>query len=378
MIWWLTNLSLNRNKNNLLRPKTVDTICGMKIFQCDECGQLLFFENTHCGSCGSQLGYLWRQNMLSAVIEKDGALEAVASPKARYKFCANREHDVCNWLVPEANEDPYCRACELNSTIPDLSIPENLRDWRKLEYAKHRLVYSLLRLQLPLVSKKDDAEGGLQFDFLANVQGEDPIMTGHDGGLITLNIAEADSVHREATRKSMHEPYRTMIGHFRHEVGHYYWDVLVANNPQALEKFRILFGDNTLDYGKALEAYYQNGPAANWSETFVSAYATMHPWEDWAETWAHYLHVMDTMETAYSFGMSLDAQLKSPATVQMQADFDPYNQPDFEPILNACLPITFAVNSLNRGMGQPDLYPFVLPPAVVEKLRFVHQLIQPE
>ncbi|WP_309387855.1 zinc-binding metallopeptidase family protein [Cerasicoccus frondis] len=350
----------------------------MRIFQCDECGQLLFFENTHCGSCGSQLGYLWRQNMLSAVVEKDGALEALASPKASYKFCANREHGACNWLVPTSSDDPYCRACELNHVIPDLNVPANLSSWRKLELAKHRLVYSLLRLQLPVRGRWKEPETGLWFDFLADIEGEDPVMTGHDGGLITMNIAEADSVHREATRKSMHEPYRTLIGHFRHEVGHYYWDLLVAPKADMLDKFRMLFGDETRDYGEALQEHYDNGPPANWSETFVSAYATMHPWEDWAETWAHYLHLVDTLETAYSFGMSLDAELSPPASVKMEADFDPYDQPDFEPILQATLPITFAVNSLNRGMGQPDLYPFVLPPAVVEKLRFVHQLVQPE
>ncbi|WP_309398981.1 zinc-binding metallopeptidase family protein [Cerasicoccus maritimus] len=349
----------------------------MKIFQCDNCGQLLFFENTHCGSCGSQLGYLWRQNMLSAVIENDGALEAVASPQARYKFCANHEHNACNWLVPESSEDPYCRACELNRTIPDLDEPAKVEAWQKLERAKHRLVYSLLRLQLPVKSRFKEHETGLWFDFLANVEGEDPIMTGHDGGLITMNIAEADDVQREATRKNMREPYRTLIGHFRHEVGHYYWDQLVASKPEELERFRILFGDETRDYGEALQDHYDNGAPENWPETFVSAYATMHPWEDWAETWAHYLHIVDTLETAYAFGMSLDAPLKPPASVAMIADFDPYEQPDFEPIMNACLPITFAVNSLNRSMGQPDLYPFVLPPAVFEKLRYVHQLVQP-
>lgn len=350
----------------------------MQIFQCDACGQLVFFENTFCGACGNALGYLWRQNLLSVVTEMDGALKAVASPQAKYKLCANHEHGACNWLIPASSVRPYCRACELNRTIPDLTVPAHLAAWRKLELAKHRLVYSLLRLQLPVKSKFDEPETGLWFDFPANVDGAEPVMTGHDAGLITVNLTEADSVQREAARKSMHEPYRTLIGHFRHEVGHYYWDQLVALRPDVLEKFRALFGDETANYGEALNQHYQNGPPDNWADFHVSAYATTHPWEDWAETWAHYLHLVDALETAHAFGMSLDAKLREPASVHMSADFDPYCQPDFEPILQTILPLTFAVNSLNRSMGQPDMYPFVLPPAVIEKLRFVHQLVQPE
>lgn len=350
----------------------------MKIFQCDVCGQLLFFENTFCGKCNHALGYVWEDNQLSVVVETESGLKAVASPEGRFKFCANHEHNACNWLVPHDSEDAYCRVCELNRTIPDIETAANLVAWQKLESAKHRLVYSLLRLGLPVQSKFKEPETGLWFDFLANVEGEDPVMTGHDGGLITVNIAEADDVQREAARKSMLEPYRTLIGHFRHEVGHYYWDQLVAPNQEKLERFRTLFGDETVDYGEALERHYENGPPNNWPDLFVSAYASTHAWEDWAETWAHYLHLVDTLETAFAFGMSLDAKLNSPAKVKMKANFDPYVQPDFAPILEGILPITFAVNSLNRSMGQPDLYPFVLPPAVIEKLRFVHQLVQPE
>jgi len=349
----------------------------MKIFQCQSCGQLVFFENRICGACGSPLGYWWRANELSALREKEGAWEALACLEAKFNHCANKEAIGCNWIVPVSADDPYCRSCELNHTIPDLTVAENVEAWRKLESAKRRLVYSLIRFGLPLASKRDEPETGLWFDFKANIEGQDPVMTGHDEGLITVNIAEADSVQREDARRKMGEPYRTLIGHFRHEVGHYYWDVLVARDEDALAEFRTLFGDETQDYGEALERHYAEGPPENWTDFFVSAYASTHPWEDWAETWAHYLHLVDTLETAYFFGMSLDAELSPPAAVKMTANFDPYNQPDFEPILKATLPITFAVNSLNRGMGQPDLYPFVLPPAVIEKMRFVHRLIQP-
>ncbi|MGE9297007.1 MAG: zinc-binding metallopeptidase family protein, partial [Puniceicoccales bacterium] len=223
-----------------------------------------------------------------------------------------------------------------------------------------------------------EPDRGLHFDFLANVKGEDKVLTGHANGVITVNIEEANPVRREAARVRMGEHYRTLIGHFRHEVGHYYWDRLIRDNEKALARFRELFGDETVDYGEALEKHYASGAPADWQSNFVSSYASSHPWEDWAETWAHYLHLVDTLETAYRFGMSLDARLKEPAKVQMAATFDPYDQPDFEPILKATLPITFAVNSLNRGMGQPDLYPFVLPAPVVEKMRYVHWLMQPE
>ncbi|MEO0796574.1 MAG: putative zinc-binding peptidase [Verrucomicrobiota bacterium] len=352
----------------------------MKIFQCDSCGQPLFFENTKCEKCSSSLGYIWRVNMLSALVEKGDAWEAIANPEAEYLYCPNHDHGACNWLVPASAANPYCRCCELNRTIPNLEIPKNLYAWRKLESAKHRLVYSLLRLGLPVAAKKDGDKDskGILFDFLADIDGEEPVLTGHANGVITVNVAEADSVHREAARRKMGEPYRTLIGHFRHEIGHYYWDVLVRDDESILDEFRALFGDETQNYSDALERHYADGAPDNWRDNFVSSYASSHPWEDWAETWAHYLHLVDTLETAYSFGMSLDANLKPPAELKMQATFDPYNQPDLEPILKATLPITFAVNSLNRGMGQPDLYPFVLPDPVLKKMRFVHQLIQPE
>jgi hypothetical protein len=89
-----------------------------------------------------------------------------------------------------------------------------------------------------------------------------------------------------------------LLGHFRHEVGHYFWDRLVATDPHQLEEFRVLFGDDRQDYGEALKRHYDEGAPANWQDTYISMYATMHPWEDFAETWAHYLHIVDTLETA--------------------------------------------------------------------------------
>jgi hypothetical protein len=286
---------------------------------------------------------------------------------------------VCNWLVPAVGEKTLCRACELNGTIPNLDNPHHLKAWQKLEYAKHQLVYSLLRLGLPLQSKSEAPDTGLSFDFLSDDlsnQERNGVMTGHAQGLITINLAEADSAHRERTREQMGESYRTLIGHFRHEVGHYYWERLVNSDASILERFRMLFGDERANYSEAIRHYHETGPAADWRQRFVSAYSSAHPWEEWAETWAHYLHLVDTLETAHAFRVSINPHLREPAALDMQADFNPYAQPDFEAIVAACLPLTFAINCLNRSMGQPDLYPFVIPPPVIEKLGFVHQLLQ--
>ena len=348
----------------------------MKIFQCQRCSQPIYFENTLCESCGSSLGYLEEQHELSALVETAAGLEPLASPGSFYRYCDNRIHGVCNWLVPSSEERSLCKACRMNHTIPNLANPAHFEAWRLLEFAKHRLIYSLLRLGLPLRSKDKSPDTGLAFDFLSDDPREpdNRVRTGHDHGLITINIAEADPAHREQSRAQMGESYRTLIGHFRHEIGHYYWERLVGSDEQQLRTFRELFGDERPDYDEALKRHYEIGPPSDWRTRFISAYSTSHPWEDWAETWAHYLHLVDTLETAHGFGLSLNPKLKDLPLLNMRADFDPYKHPEFDSIVAACLPLIFAVNSLNRGMGQPDLYPFVLPQPVILKLRFIHQL----
>jgi hypothetical protein len=282
---------------------------------------------------------------------------------------------VCNWLVPAGSADRYCVACRHNRTVPDLSRPQQVGEWWRLEQAKHRLFYSILRLGLPHPTKAEDAARGLAFDFLADPPGDGPkVMTGHDNGLITISLVEADDAEREKRRRAMGEPYRTLLGHFRHEVGHYYWDRLVRDGGR-LDECRALFGDDREDYGDALKRHYAEGPPADWRERFVSAYATTHPWEDFAETWAHYLHVVDTLETAGALRLRVDARAAPEGSVAADVDFDAYEVADFGRIAAAWFPVALAVNSLNRSMGQPDLYPFVLAPAVVEKLAFVHRLV---
>jgi hypothetical protein len=355
----------------------------MKLFECQACGQPLYFANVRCESCGHRLGYVPDATLLSAV-EPDGEARdavtwrALGAPGRRFRFCANAAKDACNWLVPEENGSDFCEACRHNRTIPDLSDIANVERWRTLELGKHHLFYSILRLGLAHPDRSQDPEEGLAFDFLSPTPapegGGTPVMTGHDHGLVTINTAEADPAERERLRGQMGETYRTVLGHFRHEVGHYYWDRLVRDSAR-IGAFRSLFGDERQDYGSALQAYYASGPRPDWQLGFVSAYATAHPWEDWAETFAHYLHVVDTLETAHAFGLSIQPRISQGQELAADIGFDPYRAPGIEPLMKAWLPLTFAVNSLNRSMGQPDLYPFVLSPPAVEKLGFVRDVI---
>jgi hypothetical protein len=347
----------------------------MKLFECQHCGQALYFESTQCESCGHRLGYVVEAETLSA-LEPDGPLwRALAWPERRYRFCANADFEVCNWLVPADQTEDFCVACRHNRTIPNLSIWGNQTRWKKIEVAKHRLFYTLLRLRLPLANRYDDPDG-LVFDFVASdgvFHPMQPMTTGHSSGLITINLAEADDAERERQRNEMAEPYRTLLGHFRHEIAHYYWDRLVFGTPN-LEPFRRVFGDEREDYGAALQRHYAQGAPADWPQRFVSAYASAHPWEDFAETWAHYLHMIDTLETANSFGLRLRPKLSKGAEMGANIDFDPHHA-DLARLVEAWLPLTFAVNSINRSMGMSDLYPFVVAPTVIAKLDFIHSLV---
>ena len=347
----------------------------MKLFECQNCGQPLYFENTRCESCGARLGYLPRQETVTALRPVgDPFWQALGKRDGRYRFCANAGHDVCNWLIAGHAPDRFCVACRHNRTIPDLSQPENLRRWHLIEVAKHRLFYTLIKLRLPL-DADDEGANALAFDFVERsgeaAQGP-PVMTGHSGGLITINLAEADDAERERQRGQMGEHYRTLLGHFRHEIAHYYWDRLIANSPY-LEVFRQAFGDERGDYAQAVEAYYAQGAPADWPEHFVSAYASSHPWEDFAETWAHYFHMIDTLETANAFGLVVKPKLSKGMAARI--DFDPLHA-GLDRIVEGWLPLAFAVNSINRSMGVPDLYPFVLSPPAIGKLGFVHDCIR--
>ena len=345
----------------------------MKLFSCQHCGQLLYFENTRCESCGHSLGYLPPQETITALEQADNDWRALAEPTGRYRFCANAVHGVCNWLIETGSPEQYCQACRYNRTIPDISYSQNLQNWHKVEIAKHRLFYTLLKLNLPLVGRNEDPARGLDFDFLVATGG--PVMTGHDNGLITINLAEADDALRERARQNLAEPYRTLLGHFRHEIAHYYWDRLIEDSPK-IEQFRAVFGDERRDYAAALRANYSEGAPPDWQERFVTTYASSHPWEDFAETWAHYLHMIDTLETASAFGIHIrPLTANRDNNLATAVDFDPHHA-DMDRIIDSWLPLTFAMNSINRSMGQPDLYPFFLGPTAIVKLSFVHDCIR--
>ncbi len=330
----------------------------MRSFTCPSCGGLLFFENSVCLACGSRVGY------------ERASREFVLVPPA--VKCANAAIAECNWTAD--GEDGLCSCCTLTRTRPNDNDEKGMAAFSRAQAASRRLVYQLDDLGLPTTPRSKDPENGLAFDLLSSVNG--PVITGHVDGVITVDLAEGDDGYREALRVRLDEPYRTLLGHFRHEIGHWYWTVLVMDRP-ALPVFRALFGDEQIDYQAALDWHYNNDPDPNWPETYVSSYATMHPWEDWAETFAHYLHIRDGLQTAAAFGIVVagpdvdsDPDPTAPLTSVPHEGMD-----DFDALIDAWLPLTYALNAVNRSIGRRDLYPFVLSPTVLEKLRLVHQLI---
>jgi len=326
--------------------------------------------------------------MVSLVPGTEPHLWRIASDATEsvYQCCANRQGAAaCNWLVKvdpsaakaSASVEMPCIACRLNRRMFDVAQPRNWHRARELEAAKRRLLTQLLALRLPVEVKDEENGAGIAFDMLEQMPNGKPILTGHHAGVITINVAEADDAQREAIRAAMHEPYRTLLGHFRHEIGHYYWDRLVRDDPARLAQFRSLFGNEQANYAKALEKHYRDGPPPLWAHQYISSYASTHPWEDWAETWAHYLHITDTVDTAASFRIDTD---------QAETESEPFEaahlwRPDlpgaaqFLALLNAWVRLTQVMNELARSMGQPDGYPFVLPYKAVAKLQFIHETI---
>lgn len=354
----------------------------MKLFHCDNCGNALFFENVMCLHCGSALAFLPPRMALAAVEEVPEApgfwrrIKQGKTPSSRhFRLCRNNtELQACNFAVPESDSNPLCVCCRLTQILPDLSVDGNRERWYRIEVAKRRLFYTLARLGLVSNAPPNGRRDGPVFQFLADQPGQQ-VMTGHSNGVITLNVAEADDDERVRRRLQMREPYRTLLGHLRHESGHFYWDSLIRNAGRQQE-FRAIFGDDRQDYAAALQAYYGFGAPADWGSNFVSAYATAHPWEDWAETWAHYLHMVDLLETAASY----NTRLAIPGIEDKTDDavINPFEsgQTNFEQLVEQWVPLTLLVNSLNRSLGQEDAYPFALSPASLHKLRFVHDVIQ--
>ncbi|MGD1982612.1 MAG: putative zinc-binding metallopeptidase [Chromatiaceae bacterium] len=351
-----------------------------RAFRC-QCGSPVFFRNSHCLSCQAPLGYAPMRGDLKALEPGDapGTWRIAGDDNDQvYRRCTNFHSAAgCNWLVPVEDPEERCLSCRLSRNVADLTDADNQRYWRAIEAGKRRLISQLLALGLPVVSKESDPERGLAFDLLRSPAGGPRVLTGHGNGLITLNVEEADDAIRERIRTELHEPYRTLLGHLRHEIGHYYWDRLVRDSSW-LEPFRALFGDERADYGEALKANYEQGPPADWSERFISSYASAHPWEDWAETWAHFLHVVDSLDTAVAHGLDAD---------DLELEIDPFTRDDlyapddpqaerFLFLLNAWIEMVTVLNDLARSLGHRDFYPFAMPRAVVKKLHFIALVIR--
>lgn len=334
----------------------------MRDFHCPNCGQRLAFENSLCLLCGSAIGFSFDDMALVVIAEDSGHAGFVDADK--YQLCANRHVAKCNWLVEVAPVRRLCESCALTRTRPGASETKALSAFADAEKAKRRLIVELRDLKLPIVGRDVDPQYGLAFDLLSS--DHQKVFTGHQNGVITLDLAEGDDVHRTQLRVAMDEPYRTLLGHFRHEIGHYYYYRLVGTSANYLQRFRELFGDPDTDYQAALDRHYAEGGPPGWEENFVSSYATMHASEDWAETFAHYLHIRDTLDTAAAFGFA-----PAGATFERRT----LGPSSFDTIIEQWLPLVWGLNMVNRSMGRGDLYPFVLPGPVLEKMRFVHTVI---
>ncbi len=316
----------------------------MRAFTCPVCSARVFFENSRCLRCSTPLAFDWEAR----------TVRALEPPLRR---CATAELAACNWTVRAAGE--RCESCALTRTRPADADRDGLARFAEAEAAKRRLLFELG--ELGLFTGRPDPAHPLVFDLLSSEPA--PVATGHADGVITLDLAEADDAHRALMRQQLREPYRTVLGHFRHEIGHYYWPVLV-DGDDALAGFRARFGDEREDYGAALERHYRDGPPDDWPERTVSAYATMHPWEDWAETFAQLLHLRDALQTAEAYGLGVRGTVPPPAGAPVAA------------LVEAWLPLSYALNALNRSLGQDDLYPYVLTATVIEKLGFIDALVR--
>ncbi len=331
----------------------------MKLFHCT-CGNRVFFDNTACVVCERQLGFEPdRLEIIALDAHIDGRLTAPGG--AVYRRCNNfHRYYNCNWLLHREDSEDLCFSCRMNEVIPALDRPDNLKLWTRMEEAKRRLLYSLLALKLPLTG-----ENALKFRFLEDNRRnpdvfESFVATGHFNNTITINIAEADDAARHAAREQMHELYRTVLGHLRHESGHFYFRTLTAQ-PVLLDECRTHFGDERDDYHGALQTYYDNGPPADWPENFVSAYASAHPAEDFAETFAHFLHITDALESARA------GRLAPEAEAGQRDDW-----------IESWIGLAITLNEISRSLGSDDPYPFLLPEPVKQKLGFIDRLLRPQ
>ena len=324
----------------------------MKSFRCRVCRNALTFENSVCVSCHTPLGFSRDE---AEIVPVDESGRYVDAEERTWHVCRNLNLSGCTWLAPV--EGGQCSACDLTRVRPNDADAKGLSQYPVAERAKRWLLVELDRLGFPVVGKAEDPERGLCFDLLSSVA--EDVTIGHADGVITIDLAESDDAYRVRVQEQLGEAYRTMLGHFRHESGHYFEWILVEGTDR-LSEARALFGDETADYQAEIDRHYSEGPPADWPERFISTYATMHPYEDFAETWAHYLHITDTLETAAVNGL---LHVDSSASVPFRTL-----------VTGVWMPLTSALNMVNRSMGKDDLYPFLLPDPVLDKLDFVASL----
>lgn len=329
----------------------------MKTFRCRVCDNSLYFENSVCVSCGTALGFSRAERAIVPLDEHGRYVDADGTP---WHVCTNLDLSGCTWLASEQGRQ--CSCCDLTRTRPSDDDAVGLEQYAAAEAAKRHLVFELDGLGFPVIGKDPatggDPQEGLAFDLLSSVA--EDVVIGHEDGVITIDLAESDDAHREKVRARLDEPYRTMLGHFRHEIGHYYeWQLV--RGEERMTRCRELFGDESIDYQAELQRHYAEGAPAGWEQSYISTYATMHPFEDFAETFAHYLHICDTVETAAEYGLTAVAPISA---------FSAFR----DVVVGIWVPLSVALNMINRSMGRPDLYPFVIPDPVLDKLEFVASL----
>ncbi|WP_071797159.1 zinc-binding metallopeptidase family protein [Natronohydrobacter thiooxidans] len=313
----------------------------MKIFHCPGCRADLYFDNLAC-SCGLEVGY-------------DPAAQSFTGSQ---HFCANRDSIGCNWIA--APDQPLCESCGMTSMHPDLSVPGNEMHWARAEAAKRHVLAGLMRWGWFTAG---DSGPRPEFHMLAEAtsQGAVDVTMGHAAGLVTINLAEADALERVRRREMLGEPYRTLIGHFRHEIAHFLFERL-SGRGSFLADFRALFGDERQDYRAALARHYADGPPPDWQSAHVTAYAAAHPHEDWAESAAHAMHLTDLTDSFCAAGLGLGDVIAQ--------GYDAFRDTDPARLLDRAIAIGVAMNHVNRAVGQPDIYPFVNTAVAREKLGF--------
>lgn len=349
----------------------------MRLFYCGHCEAPVFFDNLTCLTCGSALAYhpgkrmmIARSSTLTQWADHQGVGGAGVDT---LPLCANRDSAaLCNWLVDKDGDSALCRACQLTSVYPAQDSESGRRAWSLSERAKRRWLYTVLQMGLTALPQTAENPAGVTFRILEPGSDKSSVLTGHADGVITINAIESDPVERLTRRTALEEPYRTLLGHLRHESGHYYWQLLVDSDAERLDGWRAIFGDERTDYAKALEEHYQGPPSSDWSQAYISHYAASHPWEDFAETWAHYMHIIDALDLAQSWGLKLphypERQIEKFASQAEEIS-------GFRPILRRWLPISLFGNSLNRSLGHEDLYPFAPSTQVIKKMAWIHHLV---